>query len=220
MTDSSVTIWSPRFTLTPSIARRLMQIEAARALVDQTPLSLAAEAELRSRARVRSAHFSTFIEGNRLTLEEARQVIDDGRVQISGRERDVSEVRNYCSALLRAEEWAEMMLPLTETIICRFHRLAMTGRASRPTPLRRSQNAVRDAFDGYLLYLPPRPEDLPELMVALESWQKKRGAKGWQPQSLPALSTTSLQPSIPIAMATEGLPVCAPASSSTGEATG
>jgi Fic family protein len=173
-----MTIWSPRFTLTPSIVRSLMRIEAARALVDLTPLQPAAEAELRSRARVRSAHYSTFIEGNRLTLEEARQVIDDERAEISGRERDVTEVRNYGSALSRVEEWAEMMLPLTETIICRFHRLAMTGRASRPTPLRKKQNAIRDAFDGYLVYLPPRPEDLPELIAALESWAEEAWSEG------------------------------------------
>ena len=170
--------WSPRFTLTPSIVRGLLRIEAARALVDLTPLQPAAEAELRSRARVRSAHYSTFIEGNRLTLEEARQVIDNPQAEITGRERDVSEVRNYERALSRVEEWAEMMLPLTETIICRFHRLAMTGSASRPTPLRKRQNAVRDAFDGYLIYLPPRPEDLPELIAALESWAEEAWSEG------------------------------------------
>lgn len=96
--------WTPKYVLTPSIARGLMQIEAARALVDHTPLSPAVEAELRSRARVRAAHFSTFIEGNRLTLEEARAVIADERTEISGRERDVSEVRNYWNALLKVED--------------------------------------------------------------------------------------------------------------------
>ncbi len=171
-------VWSPRFTLTPSIARDLMRIEAARDLMDHMPLSPAAKAELRSRARVRAAHFSTFIEGNRLTLEEAGAVIADERVEISGRERDVSEVHNYWNALLRVEEWAEMMLPLTETVICRFHRLSMTGKSSRPTPLRKRQNAIRDAFDGYLVYLPPRPEDLPELMAALEIWADEAWSKG------------------------------------------
>jgi len=178
MPINSSPAWSPRFTLTPAIASGLMQIEAARALVDHTPLSPAAEAELRSRARVRAAHFSTFIEGNRLTLEEARQVIADERAEIAGRERDVSEVRNYWNALLRVEEWAEMMLPLTETLICRFHRLSMTGKSSRPTPLRKRQNAIRDAFDGYLVYLPPRPEDLPELIAALEIWAEEAWSKG------------------------------------------
>ncbi len=69
--------WRPQYTLTPSIARKLMQIDAARALVDHTPLPPFAEAELRSRARVRAAHFSTYIEGNRLTLDEAQRVVAD-----------------------------------------------------------------------------------------------------------------------------------------------
>jgi Fic family protein len=88
-----MTAWTPKYTLTPAIARGLMQIEAARALVDHTPLTPAAEAEIRARARVRAAHFSTFIEGNRLTLEEAKQVIADEHAEIAGRERDVLEVR-------------------------------------------------------------------------------------------------------------------------------
>jgi hypothetical protein len=39
--------WFPRYTLTPAIARALMEIEAARAVVEHTPLTQAAEAELR-----------------------------------------------------------------------------------------------------------------------------------------------------------------------------
>ena len=77
-----MTAWTPKYALTPAIARGLMQIEAARALVDHTPLSPAAEAELRGRSRVLAAHFSTFIEGNRLTQEEASRVIADERAEV------------------------------------------------------------------------------------------------------------------------------------------
>ena len=61
-------LWRPRFTITPGITNALMRIEAARAIVDQTPLPPAAAEELRHRARLRSTHYSTWIEGNRLTL--------------------------------------------------------------------------------------------------------------------------------------------------------
>jgi len=44
-------LWLPRFTLTPAIAHALMDIEAARAVVEHTPLPPAAESELRCRAR-------------------------------------------------------------------------------------------------------------------------------------------------------------------------
>jgi hypothetical protein len=62
--------WHPRHVITPAIARGLMEIEAARAVVDETPLPLSAEAELRRRARLRSTHHSTRIEGNRLVVAD------------------------------------------------------------------------------------------------------------------------------------------------------
>jgi hypothetical protein len=37
--------WHPRYVITPAIARGLMEIEAARAVVAETPLPLAAEAK-------------------------------------------------------------------------------------------------------------------------------------------------------------------------------
>lgn len=74
MLSENKPLWLPRYTLTPAIARALMDIEAARAVVEQTPLPPAAEAQLRHRARIRSTHYSTSIEGNRLTLAEAEQV--------------------------------------------------------------------------------------------------------------------------------------------------
>jgi hypothetical protein len=83
--------WSPRFTLTPAIARGLMQIKAARALMDYTLLSTAAEAELPAHARVRAMHYSTYIEGNRLTMSQAKAAISDADLQIAGGERNVFE---------------------------------------------------------------------------------------------------------------------------------
>ena len=117
------------------MARRLMEIEAARAVVEHTPLTPAAEAELRHRARVRSTHFSTRIEGNRLTLDEAEHVVSEARLTIEGRERDVREVRNYWNALLRVEDWAAQGKPVTEELIRRLHALVEHG-ASKPTGYR------------------------------------------------------------------------------------
>lgn len=91
--------WQPRYVITSAIARGLMTIEAARAVVENTPLSPVVEAELRHRARVRSAHYSTRIEGNRLTLAQAEEAVASSKVEFHGRERDVREVRNYWNAL-------------------------------------------------------------------------------------------------------------------------
>lgn len=43
--------WQPTYTITPATAAALMQIEADRTVVEQTPHSLAVQEELRRRAR-------------------------------------------------------------------------------------------------------------------------------------------------------------------------
>jgi Fic family protein len=168
--DSPSIAWTPQYSITPSIARGLMQIEAARALVDHTPLSPAAKVELRANARVRAAYYSTYIEGNRLTMSQAKAVMVDAKLQIADRERDVSEVRNYCSALLRVEEWAEKKKPLTEELIKRLHALVEVGPRAKPTPYREGQNAIKNSSTGALIYLPPEAKDVPALMASLVAW--------------------------------------------------
>jgi Fic family protein len=162
--------WQPRYTLTAAIARALMEVEAARAVVDETRLPLAAEAELRRRARLRSTHYSTRIEGNRLTLAEAEQVIAGRTPDIPGRERDVREVRNYWNAFLRVEEWAARRMPVTEDLLRRLHALVERGPRAKPTPYRQGQNVIRDAATGRMIYLPPEAADVPALMGQMVEW--------------------------------------------------
>ncbi len=162
----------------PAIARALMDIEAARAVVEQTPLPPAAEAELRHRARIRSTHYSTSIEGNRLTLAEAEQVIEGKKAQFHGRERDVGEVKNYWNALLRVEEWAAKKIPFTEELVRRLHVLIKEGARAKPTPYRDGQNAIRDSASGAIIYLPPEAKDVPSLMIALVEWVHRAEKEG------------------------------------------
>jgi Fic family protein len=160
--------WQPRYTLTPGMARRLMEIEAARAVVEQIPLPPAIVSEMRNRARLRSTHYSTRIEGNRLTLAEAERVLAGRKVPLHGRERDAGEVRSYWKALLRVEEWAARGTELTEGLIQRIHAL-VEGRA-HPSCYRDGQNTIRDSATGALVYLPPETKDVPTLMAGLVAW--------------------------------------------------
>ena len=160
-------IWQPLFNIAPQLARWLMEIESARVVVEHTPLSPDVETELRQRARIRATHFSTRIEGNRLTLEQAEQVIQQKGFAIQGRERDVREVRNYWDALLRVEDWAANGKPLTEDLIRRLHALVEYGSRAKPTPYRDGQNVIRDSISGGIVYLPPEAGDVPGLMATL-----------------------------------------------------
>lgn len=183
-----MTPWQPRYTLTPAIARGLMEIEAARAVVEHLSLPAAVQSELQRRARVRSTHYSTRIEGNRLTLAEADQVVRGQRVRLHGRERDVNEVRNYWNALLRIEEWAARGMDLTEDLIQRLHALIECGPRSRPSTYRDGQNMIRDSESGAIVYLPPEAKDVPGLMASLVEWARTVEAEHLPPPLLAGLA--------------------------------
>jgi len=165
-------IWKPIYNITSAIARSLMEIESARAVVENTLLAPVVALELRNKARVRSTHYSTRIEGNKLTLKQAEQAIRQKRVKFHGRERDISEVRNYWNALLRVEDWAALKAPLTESLIRRLHALVERGARAKPTPYRTEQNAVKDSVTNAIVYLPPAAKDVPKLMSELAGWVK------------------------------------------------
>jgi Fic family protein len=170
--------WQPRYAITPSIARGLIEIESARTIVESTPVPLAVQAELSRRTRLRSTHYSTRIEGNRLTLQEAEEVISGRRRHFHGRERDVAEVRNYWTALTRVEEWAEKRKPITEDTIRRIHAMVMSGSRAKPTSYRTEQNVVRDSATGAIVYMPPEAHDVPTLMREMVEWINRAEKEG------------------------------------------
>lgn len=180
-------IWKPVYQINSAIARALMNIEANKMLVEKIPLSAAIQAELRHKARVRSTHYSTRIEGNRLTLKEAEEVIKEKKANFHGRERDVNEVRNYWEALLKIEEWASKMVELDTDLICRVHALVEKGKRAKPTQYRDGQNVIRDSASGGIVYLPPEAKDVKPLMSQMVGWVKKAQKEGLPPPITAAL---------------------------------
>jgi hypothetical protein len=65
----------PRFTITNRITARLTQIERARGFLEAAKLSEEWLKKMRSRAFLLEAHHTTHIEGTRLTLEQAEEIL-------------------------------------------------------------------------------------------------------------------------------------------------
>ncbi len=160
-------MFTPAFRITPAITRALMQIEACRQAVLELPIDVALLQSLRETARVTSIHFSTMIEGNRLTEPQVREVLQGAR--FPGRERDEAEVRNYFRALAWVEIQADTQTRISIADVKRLHGLAFHGR-NRGTPFRDGQNVIRDTGSGRIVYLPPETPDVPGLMRDLIAW--------------------------------------------------
>jgi Fic family protein len=168
--------FKPNFVISPRVALCLMRIEAARQAVADLPITPSVLASLRETARLFATHYSTMIEGNRLTQEQVERVIGH-QEHFPGRERDEKEVLGYYVALEKAEELAKARGIITETDIRLLHGLVMAGGRTKvkPTPYREGQNVIRDSRSRGIVYMPPEARDVPGLMKELVTWINSTG---------------------------------------------
>lgn len=170
-------MFAPVFKLTNAIVKALMSMEADRQAVNDLPIDVAMLASLRETARLVATHYSTMIEGNRLTQVQVEEVLKGA--QFPGRERDEREVRHYYQALQEVERLATLNRPLTEKDIRTIHGLVHDGKTIA-TPYRDGQNVIRDARSGAIIYMPPEAKEVPALMDEMVQWiNGQLEGEGW-----------------------------------------
>ena len=171
--------FEPKFTITPRIASGLMRIEAAKQVVEHLPITPSVLASLRESSRLFSTHYSTMIEGNRLTQEQVTQVIVK-QERFPGRDRDEREVLGYYAALAKAEQLAAGAIDVTEHHVQTLHALVMAGGSSKvkPSVYRDGQNVIRDSRSRAIVYMPPEAKDVPRLMADMVAWIKDSEVQG------------------------------------------
>ncbi|MFC1842450.1 Fic family protein [Candidatus Dependentiae bacterium] len=167
--------FKPKFSITPGIANSLMRIEAAKQCIKDLPIVPLMLEKLRETARLSSIHYSTQIEGNRLTKEQVQEVVVQHK-NFAGRERDEQEVRGYYAALDFMEKHAVKGMAIAEKGVQILHALVMSGGREnvKPSTYRDGQNVIREGASGKIVYMPPEAKDVPELMQALVGWINRR----------------------------------------------
>src|ERR1700674_2946425 len=130
MAKKKLTVFHPNFTITTAIAGGLMRIEAVEQSIQTLPITPRVLANLRETARLFSTHYSTMIEGNRLTQEQVEKVLSENQ-HFPGRERDQDEVKGYYAALDEVEGAAKRGGPVEEAVIQRLHALVMSAGKTR-----------------------------------------------------------------------------------------
>ena len=161
----------PIYTISSTIAKDLMRIEAAKEKVVLLPVNPSVLASLRETAKLYTTHYSTMIEGNRLDPYQIKEVLTL-KGHFPGRERDEKEVKGYYAAIAQLEQYAAQNKPISEKIIKELHALVMSdGRTYvQSTSYRDGQNVIRDSSTGAIVYMPPEAKDVPELMNNLVNW--------------------------------------------------
>src|SRR3989338_8286509 len=112
-------MFNPHFKYTQRIVNNLLKTNNARDVILNSKLIPKWEVSLRRDALIRSAHASTAIEGNKLTLEEVSQLAQGRKITATRKEKQ--EVLNYLNVLTNIQEYQENG-KITEKLLLKLHK--------------------------------------------------------------------------------------------------
>jgi Fic family protein len=113
-------MFKPKYKYTDKIVELLTSISSAREVILNSPLIPRWEVSLRKDAIIRSAHSSTSIEGNNLSLEQVSELAT-GR-KIMAKRKDKQEVLNYIKVLEKLDTLAKGGI-ITEDVVKNIHNM-------------------------------------------------------------------------------------------------
>ncbi len=176
----------PKYTITNRILKDIGTIEAAREIIIHAPLVPAWEAKFRKEAVERTVHHGTHLEGNPLSEEEVKDVLDGA--EVIARDRDIQEIINYRNVLKFIEAiYAQIGLSgnyaFTIENIMEIHKLT-TEKILPPASVgqfRIRQVVIRNTKTGQISYTPPPAVEVPYLVEDLVNWINSDQAKEVHP---------------------------------------
>jgi Fic family protein len=170
-------VFQPNFQRTDLLVEMIARIEVARDRILRAPIVPRWEADLRLDALVRSAHHSTSIEGNPLSLEEVTDLLNDSGSgdgsNVLAHPRDKQEVLNYAEVLRYIDRhFLGQERPISPQTILYLHGLVVKDILPPPEAgnYRRVPVVVAVPATGEVVFRPPDWQEVPGLTANLAAW--------------------------------------------------
>jgi Fic family protein len=163
-------MFKPNFNYTNKIIKNLTHIAEARSIILNSPLIPKWEVSLRRDALIKSAHSSTAIEGNPLSLDEVSALASGREVMV--RRKDKQEVLNYLEALEKIPKFAERN-PFLSKDFLKIHKIVTKDTLDNPSDegiFRNRQVFVGNRLTGEIIFMPPPTEQVPKLIDDFFEW--------------------------------------------------
>jgi Fic family protein len=173
--------FSPEFTYTHAMVKRLASIAADREVILHAHLVPKWEVSIRREQLIRAAHASTAIEGNPLSLEEVSRLAEGREVMAARRAK--TEVLNYLRVLEHIGTYQNGGL-VTEEKILALHRDITQGTLddlAAEGAFRKVKVVVGNRRTKKVVYFPPPPKDVAPLVSALTGWLNSDSAHQMHP---------------------------------------
>lgn len=163
-------MFNPEYRITPYFIKCAEEMAAQIAFIKRANITLPLQIKLEREFISQSVHSSTWIEGNRLSLEQV--VALAAHKNVSAREDQEREVANCIQAL----KWVlkHGTKDLTEKRLLRLHEMMTKGllSATRCGKYRKIQNYIVNARK-VVIFTPPAPRKIKQRMKQLLDWLKK-----------------------------------------------
>lgn len=164
-------MFKPNYTLSDELTVHLSEIDRLTAKISQINIPSEVLGHIKAQCLVALTHFSTQIEGNKLSMEQVSGVVE--KKQTYGLLRDEKEVRNYFHLLETISSLnAKHNKDISPELILRSHAAILDGITEKNLRgvFRDAQNAIYESGSGKLVYLPPEPKDVRDLIGDLCGW--------------------------------------------------
>lgn len=167
-------MFDPQYTLTNQILNSIAEIERLTATIKRIGIPTEILKHIKKQCSIALTHYSTQIEGNRLSMEQVSQVLE--KQKTFGLIRDEKEVKNYFSLLEKMPSFIKKYKKkITQKLILTCHNETLNKIVEKNLRgrFRDAQNAIYEAGSGKLIYLPPEPKDVTKLIENLCQWINK-----------------------------------------------
>ncbi|MFH1453664.1 MAG: Fic family protein [Armatimonadota bacterium] len=174
-------MFKPKFTYTNKIVKILTQISSARELILNSPLIPKWEVSLRRDAIIHSAHSSTRIEGNALSLEEVSELAQGRKIMAVRKDKD--EVLNYLKILEKLDKLTNGKV-ITGDDILNIHKALTRNTLENPADCGAYRNryvVVANRLTREIIFKPPANKEVPNLIKNLIDWLNSKEVKEVDP---------------------------------------
>ncbi|KKS77856.1 MAG: hypothetical protein UV74_C0002G0082 [Candidatus Woesebacteria bacterium GW2011_GWB1_43_14] len=173
-------MYSPKYIISNKILRNIGQVEASKEVIENAPLVPDYEKQFQSDAIIRTVYHGTQIEGNALTLDQTKQVLDGQEVY--ARERDVQEVINYRHVVRTLEDFAKQDTYNLDSLLM-IHRATVYRLIpeEKSGVLRSTQVVIREEGTGKVILSPPPALEIPYLLEDFFNWLNSRESREIHP---------------------------------------
>jgi Fic family protein len=173
-------MYLPKYRITNKILKNVGDIEAAKEVVENAPLVPYFEKKFKTEAIARTVHHGTHIEGNDLTLSQAKQVLEGE--EVVAKERDIQEIINYRNVMELLDELKNKRGDYDLEMITDIHKETVNSIVpDDKLGIRNTEVVIKEEGSGEVVFKPPPHVEVKFLLNDFIEWLNSESAKEIHP---------------------------------------